>query len=380
MILLYIQILNFFKKIINRKGLFTMKVKINFLVFITALIAILAIFSFPVKADSNEKIIVKTDDEYLIYFKDICKKQFMFATSTEDSVTDEEYKSSALDKNTGNEALNVAYIDATADASKPINIWVKDTDGNILIEKEPVDLKEAIDEDTINLINTTTIANAKTSRIEVDTTQTKELKNEVINGVDTKVEVGKVVVKEKNNAKYFYALYNASGDNANEKAKELYELSEKMKSEKTDDTYEYLKNLKQFNTLYNELIPTQWTPVENGEIVQPETAREGDKFVIYIREVDENGKEVVDAKLLECVYKYTPKYEKEPDKEIKEVVKLPVTYDSGTILLIIAGVIIVALIIVMILKKKSTLLLIYIHDDLMLNLFSFYPPQIYYYL
>ena len=330
-----------------------MKVKIRFLVFIIALIMILAFFYSPVKADSSEKIIVKTDDGYMIYLKDLCKEQFMFAISTEDSVTDEEYKSSALDKNTGNEALNVAYIDATADASKPINIWVKDTDGNILIEKEPVDLKEAIDEDTINLINTTTIANAKTSRIEVDTTQTKELKNEVINGVDTKVEVGKVVVKEKNNAKYFYALYNASGDNANEKAKELYELSEKMKSEKTDDTYEYLKNLKQFNTLYNELNPTQWTPVENGEIVQPETAREGDKFVIYIREVDENGNEVVDAKLLECVYKYTPKYEKEPDKEVKEVVKLPVTYDSGTILLIIAGVIIVALIIVMILKKKS---------------------------
>ena len=330
-----------------------MKVKINFLVFITALIAILAIFSFPVKADSNEKIIVKTDDEYLIYFKDICKKQFMFATSTENSVTDEEYKSSAIEKKTENEALNVAYIDATADASKPINIWVKDTDGNMLIEKEPINLKDALDKNTISLINTTTIANEKTDRIEIDTTQTKELKNEVINGVDTKVEVGKVVIKEKENAKYYYALYIANGDNANEKAKQLYDLSEKMKAGKTDDTYEYLSNLKQFNTLYNELIPTKWTKVENGEIIQPDTARTGDKFVLYIKEADANGNEIIDAKLLESVYKYTPEYKTEPDKEIKEVVKLPVTFDNGTILFIIAGVIIIALIIVMILKRKS---------------------------
>lgn len=330
------------------------KMKIKLLVLITALITILAIFCSPVKADSIEKIIVKTTDgEYMIYFKDICKEQFMFAISTEDFVNDEDYKSSALDKNTGSEALNVAYFSAEIDESKPINIWVKDTDGNMLIEKEPLDLKDAIDEDTIDLINTTTIANEKTSRIEVDTTQTKELKNEEIDGVDTRVEVGKVVIKEKNNAKYSYALYNANGDNVNEKAKELYELSEKMKTEKNDNTYEYLSNLKQFSTLYNELIPTEWTPVENGEIVQPETAKEGDKFVIYIKEVDENGNEIIDAKLLESVYKYTPKYEKEPDKVVNEVVKLPVTYDSGTILIIIAGVIILTLIIVLILKRKS---------------------------
>ena len=329
-----------------------MKVKTNFLVFITALIAILAIFSFPVKADTNEKIIVKTDDGYLIYFKDICKKQFMFATSTENSVTDEEYKSSALDKNTENEKLNVAYIDINTDTNNAINIWVKDTDGNMLIEKEQINLKNALDKDTISLINTTTIANDKTDRIEVDTTQTKELKNEVINGVDTKVEVGKVVIKEKENAKYSYVLYNANGDNANENAKQLYDLSEKIKTEKADDTYEYLSSLKQFNTLYNELIPTQWTAVENSEIVQPETARTGDKFVLYIKEDDENGNEIVDAKLLESVYKYTPEYKTEPDKEVKEVVKLPVTFDNGTILFIIAGVIIVALIIVIILKRK----------------------------
>ena len=126
-----------------------------------------------------------------------------------------------------------------------------------------------------------------------------------------------------------------------------------MKAGKTDDTYEYLSNLKQFNTLYNELIPTKWTKVENSEIIQPDTARTGDKFVIYIKEVEENGNEIIDAKLLESVYKYTPEYKTEPDKEIKEVVKLPVTFDNGTILFIIAGVIIIALIIVMILKRKS---------------------------
>ncbi len=95
-----------------------------------------------------------------------------------------------------------------------------------------------------------------------------------------------------------------------------------------------------------------WTLVENNEILQPEEARTGDKYIIYLKEnVDENTT-VVDAKFLVCEYVPDQGVAKEP-KTISEIVKLPVTFDSGTILFIALGIIVLALVIVAIIKRTN---------------------------
>ena len=94
------------------------------------------------------------------------------------------------------------------------------------------------------------------------------------------------------------------------------------------------------------------TEVENSEIIQPETAITGDKYIAYIKE--ENGKETtVDAKLLVSRYDYEEKRIDEEDKVITETVKLPVTFDSGAILFTALGIIIIALAIFIFVKMKT---------------------------
>ena len=67
--------------------------------------------------------------------------------------------------------------------------------------------------------------------------------------------------------------------------------------------------------------------------------------------VDENTT-VVDAKFLVCEYVPDQGVAKEP-KTISEIVKLPVTFDSGTILFITLGIIVLALVIVAIIKRTN---------------------------
>ena len=55
---------------------------------------------------------------------------------------------------------------------------------------------------------------------------------------------------------------------------------------------------------------SEWTAVENSEILQPENTVEGDKYIVYIKETKGND-ETVDAKFLTCVYKEDAGVDKE---------------------------------------------------------------------
>jgi len=320
--------------------------------FITMLM-LLSIISVPVMAETDVENIVlkKAEKEFIIYYKNICNNEFQFAFST-DSTTKEEdlsFTNSVKDQLTEN-ALNVAYVDETSynqffASSTVAYIWIRDMEDNIILKADKIDLSNAIDDNIIELVNTTTIVNDKTDRIEVDTTQTHETSADV-NGVATSVTIGKVVVKENENSKYYYSLIKVSDEN--EYAKELYSLAE---TGSTANTYESLSFSKRFYELYTMLTPLdeEWTEVENSEILQPETARTGDKYILYLKE-ENTG--TVDVKLLESVYEFNDRYEKEEDKVITETVKLPVTYDSIALIVIFA-IVILAIIIVAILKMKS---------------------------
>ena len=324
-------------------------------------IMIIAMASVPVLATTNEKVILKnSNNEYLIYFKEFCKKDFQFAISKNDKAVETElnFVNSAKDQPASSgEALNVAYIDETSfegifgknPTSLVAYIWVKDADDKTVIKAEKIDLSDALTEKMIAVVNTTTKANESTDRIAIDTTQ-EQVTNPVVEGITTTVRTGKIVVKEKKDSKYYYSLIKVSDENAD--ATEMYNLAETIG--KSKDTYENLSAEKRFYELYEKLTPAEsdWTEVENSEILQPETARTGDKYIAYIKE--ENGQQTtVDAKLLVSKYDYEEKRVKEEDKVITETVKLPVTFDSGAILFTVLGIIVIALAIFVFIIIKS---------------------------
>lgn len=326
-------------------------------------IMLIAIASVPVLASTNEKVIFKnSDNEYLIYYKEFYKKEFQFAISTDKSakIADLNFTNSATDQpKTEAGTLNVAYIDEKLfkeifgenQKSLKAYIWVKDADDNVIIAADEVDLDDALTDEIITLVDATTKVNEKTDRIEIDTTK-QHVTHPEVEGITTTVTTGKIVVKENEGSKYYYSLIKVSDENKD--AEEMYNLAEKMAKGDETDTYERLSLEKKFYELYEKLTPakTEWTEVENSEILQPDTARTGDKYIAYIKEA--NGeKEIVDAKILVSKYDYEEKRINEEDKVVTETVKLPVTFDSGAILFTILGVIIIALIIVAIIRKKS---------------------------
>lgn len=307
------------------------------------------------KTEDDTIVLKKSENKYIIYFNQICNNVFQFAISDKSDTSEENlnFVNSAKD-NDGVDALNVAYLDETnySKSNTDTYIWVKDMTDNLIITGEKIDLKNALDDEIINFINTTTIANKETDRIKVDTTQT-QVKNTVVDGVDTTIKTGKIVIDENVNSKYCYKLISANNSDSN--AGKLYELVDKINNY-SGNGYEKLKLAKQFYELYNTLIPekSEWNNVQNSEILQPEDSITGDKYIVYIKEIKKDGKEIIDIKLLECIREEAQgKNQKEEiiKEDVKQTVKLPVTYDS-IILIVILVALIIAMVIVTILRMR----------------------------
>ena len=324
------------------------KSTIKLVAFGMLVLMLLSIFTVPVKAETYEKVVLKkANKEFLIYYKDICNDEFEFAFSLDKSQpTDDLFTRSAKDQ-ADEGALDVAYVDETLyDTYFTTNkayIWIRDNNDQMVVSADLVDLTDALNDGMIELVNNTT------KRIDVDTTQTHEI-HEMVDGVDTTVTTGKVVVDEKGGAKYSYTLTRLTDTTT--KANKLFDLAEALK-EDISDTYTNLSLSKQFYDLYMDLMPTdsEWTEVENSEILQPDNTVEGDKYIVYLKEETADST-TVDAKFLTCVYKADEGVEQK-EETITETVKLPVTFDSGTILFIILGIIVLALVIFAIIRVKA---------------------------
>lgn len=335
------------------------KSTIKFLAFGIIILMLLSLVQLPVMAATENEttvskiILKKAENAYMIYYKDICNAEFEFAFATSKDAKTLDFTSSAKDQVT-DEGLNIAYITeatlATYFADSDVAyVWIRDVNDNILVEADEINLNNVLDDEMIELVDTTT------KRItNVDTTQKHET-NAMIDGIDTTVTVGKVVIEPKENATYSYELIKASDENA--EAKELFEVAEKIQ-EGTTNTYESLSLTEQFYNLYTDTVPGEkdWTVVENNEILQPENTATGDKYVVWIKEEVKNatGKTntTIDAKFLICEYEYDEGKD-EVEETIIETVKLPVTFDSGIILFIALGIIVLALVIFVVIRVKT---------------------------
>ncbi len=320
--------------------------KIKLVALLSLVLMLLSIFTMPAQAGTNEKIILKkANDEFLIYYKEICNEEFEFAFSLDPKEEEDNliFTKSAKDQLTET-ALNVAYVDEYLftnyfNSDKPTYIWVRNNEGKMLVSADLVNLDEAILEETVELVNTTT----KRIKTHIETT---EPKTEIVDGVETTVTTGKLVLDNKEN-KYSYELIKVAN---NAEAEELFNLVGKLQKNEELGTYENLTFASEFYDLYNKLMPktSDWTQVDDSEILQPENTLEGEKYIVYLK--DEQG--VVDVQFLTSVYKVEEGV-KEETETITETVKLPVTFDSGSILFIILAVIVLALVIVTIVRVKA---------------------------
>lgn len=299
-----------------------LKFKIILLVGIFTLILLLGL---PVNASNeNIQIVKQSDTEYLIYINEHLDSTFEFAfsdsnTADKDTLT---YLSAATDSAEGGNYI--AYINSYTTENK--YMWAKDEEGTYFVEGVELDLSKAIPADELSQIQTVT------KKIAVDTDQV-QVEEKTIDGNKVKVTTGKVVFENEGDYKYqIVKLPNTTEYN------EIMDLAERIsKINNETDMYTKLGLYIRFNNLYNtlslNLLEENWVDVQNNEILQPEDTKNGDKYVLWIREGN-----TIDAQFL------TSKYEEE--KVVEQITtKLPVTYDNNTLLIVLVALVIATIVV-----------------------------------
>lgn len=295
---------------------------------------------------ANENLqIVKTEQDYIIYVKDLAKTEFDFAISENLNADDIDlnYIKSVEDQ----EGNQVAFVELTK-----YNDELKDNANNYLYVKTAegvkcieINFEDAFDKEKMAEVETST------KRIATEVVTDIIEKDEEINGVKVKVTVGGLKIKDNDKATYYYASTKLPADTYTE----LMELAEKINSEyNTMDMFTRIETAKQFYNLYHNLETQQkWVEVENMTIMQPNDAQKGQQYVVFLKKVDENGMETVDVKLMTSYRE--DEEEKIParteTKVVQETAKLPITGDSIILFVVLAVIILVAIIVFIRMRK-----------------------------
>lgn len=273
-------------------------------------------------ANENIQIIKESDSKYLIYVKGNLDSTFEFAfadTTTEPAET--EYKEAG--KDSAENGNYIAYLDEYSTANK--YLWVKNSEGYVL-EAVEVDLSKAMDNEDLELIE------SFTKIIDVDTTKT-HVEEKDVNGNKVTVTTGKLVFL--NDGTHLYQMIKVADSEDYAKFMDLAERISKFNSD--TDMYTKLDTYYEFATLavdlLTELDANNWLEAEGNEILQPEDARNGDKYVVWLIEDNE-----LDVQFL------TSKYEEEKITE-KITTKLPVTYDDNRLLIVLAVLVIATIVV-----------------------------------
>ena len=315
------------------------------------------LIQLPVKAvtEDNKIIIQKSEKDFIIYFKDICNNQFNFAFSINKDTKKEDliFISSVEDK-IQDERLNTAYTNEKIydkyfkENDKQAYIWIKDSNGDYKLEGEKIDLSKNIMTDSqIEYVDNTTKrikGEEKNSSITNVWTDDDNVKHTVV--------LSQYVISKEENTEYYYKIVKIpNGETKGDNAK-LYDLANKLQ-DGISSKYEKFEIQKEFYDLYNKLYPenndSKWEKTEDGYIVEPKDTITGDRYIIWLKAVKDDGETTKDVKFLLC-------YQEDDEEKEKytpvEVVKTPKTYDSK-VLLIAFGVIVALIVVVLYLKRKS---------------------------
>ena len=312
---------------------------------VIALIIIALLIPTKVLGANEELQIVKTEQDYIIYVKDLAKTEFDFAISDKDNATEMElnYINSVEDEE-GNQVAFVTQTKYNNQLSTNAHnyLYIKTTEG---VEIKEINFDDAFDKAKMEEVETTT------KRMETEVVTDIIEKDEEVEGVKVKVTVGGLKIIDTDQATYYYASTKLPA----EKYTELMELAEQINSSYNEmDMYERIKTAKQFYNLYNELKGLQnWLEVENMTIMQPNDAQKGEQYVVYLKKLDEDGNETIDVKLMTSYRE--DEEEKIPGRTetrvVKETAKLPITGDSIILFVILAAIVIIAIIVFIRMKK-----------------------------
>ena len=294
---------------------------------------------------TNEKIQILEDSKncYMIYLQENLKESFEFAISSNPNETKEnlQFKNSATDE-IGKNANYIAYIDEETYNNlqgKEIYLWARKSENDYIVEKYKIDLKSAISKSNVELVNNIT----KTINVETSNVETSK---ENVDGVIITKTVGMIEVKEE--GKNYYSLIKLpNGKDYNK----FIELVEKLSLSNTLNTFDKLNLTQEFVTLYEKLLPSKdskdWIEAQENKIMQPEDSKENDKYIVFLKNENNEGNVKYDVQFLTCFEDY-----KQEVVSQKIESKLPITYDNP-ILFIILGILIIALIAVILVKYKS---------------------------
>ena len=226
---------------------------------VLAIILFIAVIPIAVLAATNENVSIistindESKQEYIIYIKETLEQKFKFAFTTNENPGEMDliYINSISDlvKN------QVAFLDAEtyekiSQENKPIFMWAKDENENLILKGIQIDLTKSISNENIDNVETLT------KRIEVEIADSEEdtttIRNENIEGVDEIANVGHVKIIEKEKGlTYYYEMTKLPGE---EKYNQLMALVEKIREEYDEmDMYEKIQIGEQFNKLYSEV-------------------------------------------------------------------------------------------------------------------------------
>lgn len=302
------------------------------------LLSVLAIFLFiavipiVVFATNEDISIVKTinsesKQEYLIYIKEMSTQSFKYAftTNANPGEIDLSYINSVSDLS-GNQ---VAFLDVTTyeklfNENQTIFMWAKNEEENLILKGIQLDLTKSLTKEDIENAETLT------TRIQVEIADSVEdtttIRNENIDGVEETVAVGYVRIVDDEDATYYYERNKLPNT---EEYNQIMTLVEKMQDEyEKKDMYEKVQFVTNFNELYSKVISqAKWQEIEGSIIEQPEESVEGDKYIVLLKKVDQQGVATTDIQFLTAFDAYEPNIVKE-EVVIQETTKLPITYDS----------------------------------------------------
>ena len=322
------------------------KFKVKLTGVIIALIIIALLIPTKVLGAANEDLqIVKAEQDYIIYAKDLAKTEFDFAISEKPDADDIDlnYIKSVEDED-GNQVAFVTLEKYDNELKNNANnyIYIKTAEG---VECKEINFEDAFDKEKMAEVETST------KRIATELVTDIVEKDEEVDGVKVKVTVGGLKITDSDKATYYYSMTKLPADTYTE----LMELAEKINAEyNTMDMYTRIETAKQFYNLYHELEAQQnWVEVENMTIMQPNDAQKGEQYVVYLKKVDENGTETVDVKLMTSYRE--DEEEKIPGRTetrvVQETAKLPITGDSIILFIILAVIILVAIIVFIRMRK-----------------------------
>ena len=296
-----------------------------------ALVVIMLVSMLPINslaATSDILVIKENDNQYLIYMNGLLNENFEFAFSNSEDATDLNYITAVKD----NEGNYIAYVDADLKvkffSSDDTYLWVKNTNDEIIVDGEKITINDAKTIEQLNILENLT-------------------KNITIN---SSAENEKITINGEEGKTYYYKFFVAG---TSEEYNRLLTLVEEINNfDENTNAYTKLQSYSELSELYNNLVASlsedNWTEAKNLEITKPYDAKDGEQYILWLKDSDGN----MDVQILTAYEKKVTVVD-EQQKTEQIVTALPVTYDDTTVLFIALGTVVVAMIAIIAFKKLN---------------------------